>query len=580
MLLIEGLLVLLAVAAAFVFPTLGSHWFEMLEKGFARLASHRRLAVVGVGLLALVVRAALLPILPVPEPAVHDEFANLLAADTFARGRLTNPTHPMWIHFETFHVIWKPTYASKYPPAQGLVLAAGQVIGRHPFWGVWFSVGLMCAAICWMLQGWLPAEWALLGGIFVLIRLGTFSYWADSYFGGAIAATGGSLVLGALPRIKASPRVRDTLLMGLGLVILANSRPYEGLVLSVPVMAALLVWMLKKSRPAWRLAARSVLAPLVAVLALTGGAMGFYFWRVTGNPFRMPYQVYQDAYDPTPAFLWQSARTPPTYRHKVIEDFYLNWELPQYEHARSLSGVVATETVKVGGIWMFYLGVVLVFPLLMALAVVPYPFSWSDVSRPTRFLILACGVSLAGLVPEVYFNPHYAAPATCLVVALVLLAMRHLRAWRWRSRATGLFMTRAVLLICVVMLLIRAQARRLGVPLSGPATQTWCSPPDEDLDRAHVLAELQGRPGRHLVIVRYSEHNIHREWVYNEADIDDAKVVWARDMGPAMNEELIRYFKDRQVWLVQHDENPPYYRIDAIEVPAPRDAPGTSKSTP
>ena len=58
-------------------------------------------------------------------PVIQDEFAELLQADAYARGRLTNPTHPLSEHFESLHVIHQPTYQGKFPPAQGLVMAFG-----------------------------------------------------------------------------------------------------------------------------------------------------------------------------------------------------------------------------------------------------------------------------------------------------------------------------------------------------------------------------------------------------------------------------------------------------------------------
>src|SRR5438067_9956355 len=222
--------------------------FASLQRSLGQLARRKTLSVVLVGLSVLTIRAALIPVLGIPEPHWNDEFSYLLSADTFAHGRVTNPTHPMWVHFETFHVNQQPTYASMYYPAQGLFLAAGQVILGHPFWGVWLSVGLMCAAICWMLQGWVPAGWALLGGFLAIMRLAVFSYWTNTYYVGAVAATGGALVLGALPRIKRRQRVSDALVMGLGLAILANSRPYESLFFGLPIAGALLVWMLGKNR--------------------------------------------------------------------------------------------------------------------------------------------------------------------------------------------------------------------------------------------------------------------------------------------------------------------------------------------
>ncbi len=88
-----------------------------------------------VGGLAIAMRLAALPILPIPRPSIDDEFSYLLQADTYLHGRLTNPTPPMWTHFETFHINMRPTYQSKYPPAQGIVLATGKLIAGYPIVG-------------------------------------------------------------------------------------------------------------------------------------------------------------------------------------------------------------------------------------------------------------------------------------------------------------------------------------------------------------------------------------------------------------------------------------------------------------
>jgi len=561
---IEAGLTLLAVALAFVVPNLGSRWFETLEGSFGKLARRRGLSVLVVGVSALVLRAALLPILPVPAPGVSDEYGYLLLSDTFAHGRLTNPTNPMWVHFETFFVIWHPTYTAMYYPAQGLIMALGQVVTGYPFWGAWLSVGLMCAAITWMLQGWLEPGWALLGGFLAVIRLGTFSYWANSYWGGAVAAIGGALVLGALPRLKKDHRVRHALLMGLGFAIIANSRPYEGVFFGIPVAGALAVWLWKMKWPDLGVALKRAIAPLLLVLAMTMAAMGYYFWRTTGSPFNTPYFVYEQTYNPVPYFPWQPLKPVPVYHHKFLRDNYLKFfALPHYQKARSIRGLTAIEESHAVLFWTFFLGPLFTLPLAFALLTLPYGFSWRDVDSGTRFLLLVCGVTLAGEALPLWFSPHYAAPLTGAILALVLVAMRRVRPWRWRGGPAGLFITRAIPSLSVVFFIVLAGARTIQWPpfLAQPdkGMVTWCSSMPSDTERAAMLAKLRRLPGRQLVFVRHNSihSNTFSMWISNRADLDSAKVIWADDMGLAENEELVKYFKQHHAWLLDADDNPP-----------------------
>ena len=281
MLLIECFVALVAVLVAFFWPTVGAQYFKICERTLASIAHKRALSVVLVGVAALVVRAVLLPILPIPKPGVPDEFAFLLAGDTFAHGRLTNQTHSMWVHLETASIIQRPTYQTFAPPGQGMILAVGQLLAKCPFVGIWLSAGAMCAAICWMLQAWLPSFWALLGGLLAIVRLASLSYWVNSYFGGCGAAIGGALVLGSLLRIKRYARVRDSVILGIGVLILAHTRPYESLFFCVPVSGALLIWMFSRNSPP-KVTFSRVAVPMVLSGILIAISVGYYFWRVLG----------------------------------------------------------------------------------------------------------------------------------------------------------------------------------------------------------------------------------------------------------------------------------------------------------
>lgn len=511
-----------------------------LERFSKKLSSRKSLCVFLLALSLLVIRGAGVLISGVPQPRYHDEFSYLLAADTFAHGRLTNPPHPMWVHFETFHVIWHPTYMSMYPPGQGLILALGQVLG-NPWSGQLLAAALMCAAICWMLQGWIPASWALLAGVLAVARLGLLSYFTNGYWCACLPAVGGALVLGSLPRIQHHKRWLDAAIMAIGLAILANTRPYEGFLLGAGVAIALLAWMLGKTRPPARVALARVVLPLVLTLAPLAAWTGYYYYRVTGNPFRMTYDVNRTTYAMGRYFIWQAPSPRKTYNHAKMQAQYER-ELREATEYKTLSGFLRRARQKFYYFWQVFLVAPLPF-VLIAL-----PCAARDRRLRVPWMILA--IFVVGLAVEVWFLPHYFAPAAALLYLFLMQCMRHLRCFRWRGKPVGAAFVRAV---CVVY--IATVVLRLGFAAAHiHPEREW---QHGDAGRESVAHQLDARPGQHVVLVRYApDFDLDREWVFNKSDIDGSKIVWARDMGNQKNQELLAYYRGRQFWLVQADDSP------------------------
>jgi len=282
--------------------------------------------------------------------------------------------------------------------------------------------------------------------------------------------------------------------------------------------------------------------PAALLLAVAAAGTCYYYWRVTGNPLRMPYQEARDQYATARIFLWERPNVPPAYPYEAMRAFYLDWELVKFLEAKTLAGLIHNSVGKVGAFWMFFLGPALTLPLL---------FGWRLFSdRRVRPLLVIGGVCVAGLSVNTWFYAHYAAPMTGLIYVLVLQGMRHMRAWRPS-------LVRVVVLVCVGMAVLRACVQPLSFYMPPDWPMTWYYTRPGNVQRARVLRELERMPGPQLAIVHYrAGHNFFEEWVYNAASIDQAKVVWAHEMDPARDEELVRYFRGRQAWVVDADARP------------------------
>lgn len=373
-----------------------------------------------------------------------------------------------------------------------------------------------------------------------------------------MGALGGALVLGALPRIRSSQRPRDAILMAIGFVLLASSRPYEGFVFSLPIVVAILFWIHRGRAQSLSISLRRIVLPLAAVMVVAGVGMTYYFWRVTGNPFHMPYQVERESYSVAPYMLWQHLRPVPSYRHLEFARMYAQDDAKHFELVRTPYGVAIFAVLKLVRMWAFFLGPALSLPFLMMFFVLPYGFGWKQISADTRFLIILLGFFLLGLIGESYFEPHYAAPITGVLLALILTAMKQLDQWAPRGRPAGANLNRTILLVCLLSFGIRAVAAARGWELGRSESPAWYQLGPKSFGRAALVANLEKVPGKHLIIVRYTpQHDIFDEWVYNDASIDEAKIVWARDMGPGENEKLINYFSGRKVWTLEADHEPP-----------------------
>lgn len=507
-------------------------------------------------------------VLGTPLPAVHDEFSYLLGAETFARGHLTEVPHVMPEHFQAAHVIHDPTYASKYPPGQALLLAAGWKLWQ-PSLGLALGAGLLVAAVHYLLRAIYSGVWALAGALTVWSGFCLVNYWTTSYWGGGLAATAGALTFGAAAWLAKKDRpasLRHGFLFALGLCLLAITRPFEGLLFAVPCAGWTLVSLIGHARRQWG----SALA-CAGVIAATGGAgiagLLLHNQAVTGHLTELPYQCWFHQYATGGAFLWQPNESLSSYVSAHLGSFFRAIAERAHEEMAAdgsvLNSVRRHFSERLHSLKWFYLG-----PYqLLGMAAVIHTLIFLSARRifiaPVWMSLFSVLLVCAGSSLCLYDNVHYVAPILGCVFVLAVGGLQ--AAWHsgWMRPAL-----RPLALACGLTGVLAPAGQTAAIlwdkesffaanprhghdVIGGQRYFLFDAEHGLGFKRKRIEEKLARLPGQHLVFVKYGDESSPNEtWHYNGADIAGQKVMWAEYMDQDMNERLCDEHPGHTVWVL------------------------------
>ncbi|PYT23974.1 MAG: hypothetical protein DMG58_26935, partial [Acidobacteria bacterium] len=381
-----------------------------------------------------------------------------------------------------------------------------------------------------------------------------------------------SLVFGAVPRLlESKPRerwlAREAILLGIGLTVQWLTRPYECILLVACVLVYFLP-ALRKPDEARKLA-RAV--TVVVLMMLPAAAITLLQNKqAAGSWTTLPYMLSRYQYGVPTTFTTQPNPVP---HRELTPPQQLEYRMQVSFHgdpAETVSRFLGRLEYRVRFYRFFFFAPLYLALAAFLLALREWRFAWVAVC----LLIFALGVNFYP-----FFFPHYIATVTCLFLLASVTGLERLSRLTIRSLPTGPEAAQLILLLCAAHFLFWYGLHLFDQqPFSMALRQyeTWDAINHGDpAGRAAIQKALAEVPGKQLVVVRYwPQHIFQQEWVYNAADVDGARVVWARDLGTDENDKLRRYYPDRTIWLLEPDARPPKLsRYEAAPVSTLRVAP-------
>ncbi len=493
----------------------------------------------------------------------HDSESYLLQARLIAEGRLSRPglEHPEF--FRTLHVLVTPVLCSKYPPGYPAVMAVGLLLGCVE-WVPPVIVGLAIAA-SWLFGRRILGTWRALLATMVLATCPLVILLGMIQISNTLAFLLGVVVLGLWAgQARGRPTGRRGLLIGVLLGVLFVTRTFDAVALGLAIVVAQFVVTGVKVRahnsvapPSRRCGHRQDACATEVVghslrraafrrwlvMVCVGGVPGFlallgYHHATTGEWLTSPYLIYEQQQNYTGHFLHEPVTPPPNLEslpvnvRRTAEEFNLPFlSSHTLRHLPVGTGERFAELSRVLGGPM----------LLLSLAVLPV--AWR--CRRARTLFGICVGYFALYLVHAFNQPRFMVP---ILPALAWAMLAGIQGVRPRRTGTLLQMLLVVLLANGMIQTIRT------------LTTAKLEEPLQYFPRA--LAELPAGPK--LIFMRYEPtHSYHREYVYNEPDMDRAERILAHDLGDKRNKVLIAAYPDRRVYL--YDEAARRMRPNAPE---------------
>lgn len=462
-------------------------------------------------------------------PTWHDEFSYLIQARIFAAGGLWMPGHPHHRFFDSFHLIVDPKYLSKYPPGASLLLAVAAVFDFPHAWVVLALTGVVAGLLYAVVARMYGRRLALLT-VFVLVGSGTFRLFST------MAMSQVPILLALLAAVLFYLRWRErpgpwpAAGMGACLGFAAITRPMDAAMLGV----GLLIAAACDARPAAVGPRRVLTAAAIALLSAApfAGLQAVTNIGVTGSPWTMPYQIYEEKLHYNPSFFrgMPADAPPPVFNLPQQRTFHRDFLEPMNRERGFADWIESMATSRLPRVARVLLNT---DPLLVTIAVMGVV----GLGRRSRWLLpLMFPLFVATYGTRAGFRSQYILvllPATAVLVAGGVEAISHFTGRHRRAVAAG-----------------AAAAVVAGAALYWPqfnrdASDQFFAPTAYGIiDR--TFAELEHRPA--LVFIRADEtSNPHVELVYNidAAYPDEAAVIRAHDLGPD-NVELLDYYARRQ----------------------------------